>query len=252
MADLHNLHDEFNNDQDDGNNSENGNDNGYNASLQQDGRIYEVGEGNDNEDFGEDEGRVIPAGIPSALAAAAVQRRQMGQHGPATGENETSDVGRREREYQASTSRRKYTGIDNIDDDTDIGGDDHANYAPDPDYEQLKSLWTSELASPELMPHDAETVSLHVDVLEGQEETIDELLRRSKQNQQHSSRGGVGGEAGLSGEMASLVAQITKMDLDRTRFVLVDLARTRMAKIENHALFNRGLVDRMTEEEVRR
>lgn len=32
--------------------------------------------------------------------------------------------------------------------------------------------------------------------------------------------------------------------------MLVDLARTRMAKIENHALHNRTLVDRMTEEEV--
>jgi hypothetical protein len=32
--------------------------------------------------------------------------------------------------------------------------------------------------------------------------------------------------------------------------MLVDLARTRMAKIENHAFHNRTLVDRMTEEEV--
>ena len=46
------------------------------------------------------------------------------------------------------------------------------------------------------------------------------------------------------------MAQITKMDLDRTRYMLVDLARTRMAKIENHALHNKTLVDRMTEEEV--
>ena len=32
--------------------------------------------------------------------------------------------------------------------------------------------------------------------------------------------------------------------------MLVDLARVRMAKIENHALHNKTLVDRMTEEEV--
>jgi hypothetical protein len=39
--------------------------------------------------------------------------------------------------------------------------------------------------------------------------------------------------------------------LDRTRFMLVDLARVRMAKIENHALHNKTMTDRMTEEEVR-
>ena len=118
-------------------------------------------------------------------------------------------------------------------------GDAHL---PDPEYEQLKSLWSQELACPELLPADADTVSLHVDLLEGQEETIDHLLERSKENGRRS------GEA--SGELASLMAQITKMDLDRTRYMLVDLARTRMAKIENHALHNKTLVDRMTEEEV--
>jgi GINS complex subunit 4 len=93
------------------------------------------------------------------------------------------------------------------------------------------------------MPSDNEIVSVHVDVLEGQEETVDDLFQRSKQQRQ--SR-----DVGASGELASLVAQITKMDLDRTRFMLVDLARTRMAKIENHALHNKTMVDRMTEEEV--
>ena len=98
------------------------------------------------------------------------------------------------------------------------------------------------MAGPELLPADAETIEHCVDELTKKEEIIDELLQRSKT--QRPTR-----EA--SGEVASLVAQITKMDLDRTRFMLVDLARTRMAKIENHALHNRTLVDRMTEEEVR-
>jgi hypothetical protein len=119
-------------------------------------------------------------------------------------------------------------------------------HLPDPEYEQLKSLWSQELASPELLPADVDTVSLHVDLLEGQEETIDHLLQRSKEHA--TSRGGM---AEASGELASLMAQITKMDLDRTRYMLVDLARTRMAKIENFALHNKTLVDRMTEDEVR-
>ena len=118
------------------------------------------------------------------------------------------------------------------------------SHLPDPEYEQLKSLWAQEMACPELMPADAETVSLHVDLLEGQEETIEHLLQMSKASQSKSS------SSEASGELASLMAQITKMDLDRTRFMLVDLARTRMAKIENHALHNKTLVHRMTEEEV--
>ena len=86
-----------------------------------------------------------------------------------------------------------------------------------------------------------------MDLLEGQEESIDDLLQRSK--------GGGGGGSGsnttsASGELASLMAQIMKMDLDRTRYMLVDLARVRMAKIENYALHNKTLVGRMTEEEV--
>ena len=100
----------------------------------------------------------------------------------------------------------------------------------------------SELACPELLPADAETIAQNVEDLAQKEEVIDELLQRSKSQRQSRDA--------ASGEVASLVAQITKMDLDRTRFMLVDLARTRMAKIENHALHNRTLIDRMTEEEV--
>ena len=100
------------------------------------------------------------------------------------------------------------------------------------------------MACPELLPHDDETVLQIVEELLAKEVIIDELLQQSKQPPQLSRKG-------VSGELASLVAQITKMDLDRTRFMLIDLARTRMAKIENHALHNRTLIDRMTKEEVR-
>ena len=141
-------------------------------------------------------------------------------------------------------------GVDDGDIDED-DYDDRRNY--NPDYEQLKALWTSELAGPELLPHDVETILQNMDDLNEKEELVDVLHQRSRM---HSTGGGGGpssrGEQqGVSGELASLLAQITKMDLDRTRFMLVDLARTRMAKIETHALHNRTLVNRMTEEEVR-
>ena len=136
--------------------------------------------------------------------------------------------------------------------------EDDRNY--NADYEQLKGLWTSELACPELLPADGETIEQIVDDLTKKEEMVEDLLSRSQfcSQQQQTSKSRRGGSAGgdgdsdskPTGELASLVAQITKMDMDRARFMVVDLARTRMAKIENHALHNRTLVDRMTEEEV--
>ena len=190
MADLGNLLEEINNDDESIGNNE---DQSY-----------------DGEDDLDNYDNQRASSVPSALTAAVAQRRKL--------EDEKDET----------------TGED---------ADGEGGRILDPDYEQLKSLWTNETASPELMPNDNEIVSIHVDVLEGQEETVDDLFQRSKQQRQ--SRDG-----GASGELASLVAQITKMDLDRTRFMLVDLARTRMAKIENHALHNRTMVDRMTEEEV--
>ena len=165
------------------------------------------------------------ATVPAALAAAAARRRQMEE------DNEFG-AGDEERDYQK--------GVDSDVDNNDEEDDEDQNI--NPDYEQLKGLWMSELACPELLPADAETIAQNVEDLAQKEEVIDELLQRSKSQRQSRDA--------ASGEVASLVAQITKMDLDRTRFMLVDLARTRMAKIENHALHNRTLIDRMTEEEV--
>ena len=166
------------------------------------------------------------ATVPAALAAAAARRRQMEE------DNEFG-AGDEERDYQKG-------GDSDLDNNNDEEDDEDQNI--NPDYEQLKGLWMSELACPELLPADAETIAQNVEDLVQKEEVIDELLQSSKSQRQSRDA--------ASGEVASLVAQITKMDLDRTRFMLVDLARTRMAKIENHALHNRTLIDRMTEEEV--
>jgi len=198
----------------------------------------------------------IRSEVPSALAtAAAIRRRRVPFREDDTNDNDDLGGG------QSSLGRRGFedNGEDDNygDDDDDDDDGDGRNY--NPDYETLKALWTSELACPELLPHDAETVLQIVDDLSAQEEIINDLLLRSKQPppllpQSSTSRGGGGGGGGRprpTAELASLVAQITKMDSDRTRFMLVDLARTRMAKIENHAFHNRTLVDRMTEEEVR-
>eukprot|EP00956_Cyclotella_meneghiniana_P022859 scaffold43655_cov63-Cyclotella_meneghiniana.AAC.1 len=138
--------------------------------------------------------------------------------------------------------QRNQSGSSNNDGDIN---DTSASHLPDQEYEQLKSLYCQELIAPELLPADPDVVSLHVDLLDGQEETVQHLLRQS------SSANNTSDSDEVSGELASLMAQITKMDLDRTRYMLVDLARVRMAKMENFALFNwREMQDRLTEEEV--
>mmetsp|Transcript_28675 Transcript_28675/g.42213 ORF Transcript_28675/g.42213 Transcript_28675/m.42213 type:complete len:295 (-) Transcript_28675:236-1120(-) len=126
---------------------------------------------------------------------------------------------------------RSYGDYDNGVNRPDVDDfDENPESGADAEYEQLKMLWSSELACPELLPHDAETVALHVELLRGQEETIDDLSEQS--------------------ELSSLAASIYKMEADRVRFILSDLSRTRLAKVENHALHNRELADRMTDEEV--
>lgn len=169
------------------------------------------------------------AGIPTALIAAATTRLLLQE-----GEDYFGAGDERRDDDDNSSSNVLIAKADEND------GNDSRKI--NPEYEQLKGLWTSELACPELLPHDADTV-LNVEELTKQEDVIEDLLQLSKEQRQSSREGGA------SGEIASLVAQISKMDLDRTRFMLVDLARTRMAKIENHALHNRTLLDRMTEEE---
>jgi hypothetical protein len=243
MADLNNLLDDLNNDE--------GMDDHADANDE------EHHHDNDDELYGE-AGAVERAterpGVPAALAAVTAARRRR----PVDDEN---DIDAGEQYYQTSStsigSRTAGHGSDDFNADgiaDDVVDDDDESRNYNPDYEQLKALWTSELACPELLPHDAETIVQNINDLAEKEELVDVLHQRSRMHATAAAGGGPssrGEQQGVSGELASLVAQITKMDLDRTRFMLVDLMRTRMAKIENHALHNRTLVDRMTEEEVR-
>ena len=104
-----------------------------------------------------------------------------------------------------------------------------------------KTLWAQELLCPELLPRDNVTLDSQLELLRNQEDTIEELQERV-----------ASGDASDSTDplLASLAAGIYKMESDRVRFLLADLTRTRLAKIENHALHNRDLVDRMSTDEV--
>lgn len=113
----------------------------------------------------------------------------------------------------------------------------------DPDYAQLKRLWQQEMNCPELLPYDEDTITLQMELLESQEDSIEKLLEQASSSApRDSSRTDPG--------VASIIASIYKMDADRVRFMLTDLSRTRLAKIEEHPLYMREMVDRMSEQEI--
>ena len=177
------------------------------SNVERDG--YDI----DQEEDGEDgiipglDGVGIRSEVPSALATAAeIRRRRV----PFTedGTNDNDDLGGGQSLLYGRRGGFEDNGEeDNYgDDDDDENGERNYN----PDYETLKALWTSELACPELLPHDAETVLQIVDNLSAQEEIINDLLQRSKQPppllpQSSTTRGGGGEGGGPTAELASLV-----------------------------------------------
>lgn len=120
----------------------------------------------------------------------------------------------------------------------DIRGDDSGgeNEEEDQDYAHLKRLWKQEMLCPDLLPYDTDLVSLQAELLEGQEESIDQLLERA------SSR---------ESNVTSLIASVYQMDANRASYMLSDLLATRLTKIEDHPLHMREMVSRMSENEVR-
>ena len=118
--------------------------------------------------------------------------------------------------------------IDVVDVDDDIKEDE--------DYSTLKRLWSQEVHCPELLPHDNEHMSLLMELLESQEESIEQLQAKSSSSSDPN--------------MASLVASIYKMDAARVRFMMTDLGRTRLNKIEQYALHMRDHLEVMSGTEV--
>lgn len=107
----------------------------------------------------------------------------------------------------------------------------------DDDFQLMKKLWIQELNSPELLPSKSDLYPMLLEVLGHQQDTLDQL-----QSQAHSD--------GVDPTLASLAASVCKMDMDRMSFLLADYTRTRLEKIEMHALHNRDMIDRMSDSEV--
>lgn len=107
----------------------------------------------------------------------------------------------------------------------------------DDDFQLMKKVWIQELNSPELLPFEPDLYPMLLEVLGHQQDTLDQL-----QSQAQSEV--------VDPALASLAASICKMDMDRMSFLLADYTRTRLEKIEMHALHNRDLIDRMSDTEV--
>lgn len=143
------------------------------------------------------------------------------------------------RQQQARSGMR----VPEMDDDADNDGDMMKNETKDKgertagmedeNFAHLKFLWIQEKQSPELLPMDADLIRLQMKRLQEQDDYIETLQ--------------------ASCDLSSLTINMFKIDADRMRFVLTDLMRTRLRKLEEHALYNlREMTDRMTEEEVTR
>jgi len=137
---------------------------------------------------------------------------------------------------------------DEADDDADaeamaLGANNMSSQSAELDqrhyYRRLKYCWQQELASPELL-------SLHDEDKEMITTVQNQLERRDATLVQLTSSEGVG-------DMEALLASIIKVDMDRAKFMLTDLLRTRLKKIQEHAFYmiQEGYQDRMTDQEVR-
>ena len=126
--------------------------------------------------------------IHVALAAAATANRHQLDE-----QNDDFGAGKEEWVYQASLSAAQgWYSMDDDGDSIDMDVIDGQNIKPQ--YEQLKWLWTLELACPQLLLHHTKTVP-NVGELTEQEDITEELFQKPK-HQRHS--------CGALDELASL------------------------------------------------
>jgi len=181
----------------------------------------------DEEDYNADDNteQQEAAQIPSVLLQAETQYRE-------ERERDTSAL------IETDRNKSREDGGDYDHED----GDDRI-LSPDEDYETLKHLWIQELNCAELLPYHRQSIPVLMELLSAQEEIIDDLQDQGKNSFSASS-------GNVDPSLASLAASVAKMDLDRVSFLLADLTRTRLGKIEKYALHNREVLDRMSDEEI--
>jgi hypothetical protein len=167
--------------------------------------------------------------IPAALEEAARQRRRKGRADgdeaagagtPDAADDEAFDLQNLWTSAAAAGSTRE-------------GEEGRAGELP---YEKLLHRWSQELHSPELLPFDQETVQTICEALERQESTMDDFLEADQTG---------------NANMDALFHSLLRIDSDRVKFLLADLLKQRLQKIEAHPLYMRECLDRMSDSEVR-
>jgi len=121
-------------------------------------------------------------------------------------------------------------------------------------YERLKRAWMQERACPELLPYDEEVVVYFMDLLASQQDEVDNIHQQLKEtpanNNIRQSAASHAATVEAHEMVSSLAINLFKMEIDRVQFILTDLFRTRLIKLETCALFNRQIIDRMSDQEV--
>mmetsp|Transcript_4641 Transcript_4641/g.8903 ORF Transcript_4641/g.8903 Transcript_4641/m.8903 type:complete len:304 (+) Transcript_4641:60-971(+) len=118
----------------------------------------------------------------------------------------------------------------------DLYGEPEREAHANEEYDALKKLWIQELNTTELCYYDENLIEYLIGLLNENENLPDNLREH--------------GRADADPTLANIAASICNMDMERLRFILVDLFRIRLEKIEKYALHNRECTDRMCGREV--
>lgn len=143
-----------------------------------------------------------------------------------------SDIEQDREQVELPTFEKPSTAASETDERVDLEDLVAAQSLTDLPYTRLQHLWSQELHSPELLAFDATTVQDLTEAVERQEEDAENM------------------EFGSDNNMNALVQSILKIDADRVKFLLADLLRTRLGKIEEHPLHMRTRTENMSENEV--
>eukprot|EP00553_Chaetoceros_curvisetus_P000225 CAMPEP_0204630042 /NCGR_PEP_ID=MMETSP0717-20131115/19448_1 /ASSEMBLY_ACC=CAM_ASM_000666 /TAXON_ID=230516 /ORGANISM="Chaetoceros curvisetus" /LENGTH=354 /DNA_ID=CAMNT_0051647155 /DNA_START=27 /DNA_END=1091 /DNA_ORIENTATION=- len=199
-------------------------------------RDHELEEEEENADNRED--RYRARGNDSSAVDADDVVNEVGE--PEDGESAEIPVAlqqEQERQHQGQ-QRGGYNDDNGIDGDGDGGlmGIDHnqtlSQSIPSDDYETLKQRWIQELNCTELLPYDHQLMEMFMGLVNSQDETLLDL-----------QGGGSGGDGNVDPTLAGIAAGICKLDTDRISFILADLIRVRIDKIERYWMDLIGLVN---------
>jgi len=127
---------------------------------------------------------------------------------------------------------------DRREDQLEVSGYNPSQQVTDEDYETIKHLWVQELNCAELLPYQHVQMEMLMELTEGQEHTLLDL---------QSGNDNSGTDINVDPTLASIAAGICKMDMDRMKFLLSDLLRVRIEKIERYWMH---LTTTMNEDEM--